>query len=43
MVCIIEFIGGKDITFYLKSLTSLKIFNTFEWRTLQVEFLPYPY
>lgn len=35
-------IDGKGITFYLKSLTSLKIFNTFEWRTLQVAFLPYP-
>ena len=35
-------IDGKDITFYRKSLTSLMIFNTFEWRTLQVAFLPYP-
>ena len=35
-------LGGKDITFYLKSLTSLMIFNTFEWLTLQVAFLPYP-
>lgn len=35
-------IDGKGITFYRKSLTSLKIFNTFEWRTLQVAFLPYP-
>ena len=35
-------LDGKDITFYRKSLTSLKIFNTFEWLTLQVAFLPYP-
>lgn len=35
-------LDGKDITFYRKSLTSLMIFNTFEWLTLQVAFLPYP-
>ena len=35
-------IDGKDITFYRKSLTSLMIFNTFGWLTLQVAFLPYP-
>lgn len=35
-------IDGKDITFYRKTLTSLMIFNTFEWLTLQVAFLPYP-
>ena len=35
-------LDGKDITFYRKSLTSLMIFNTFEWLTLQVAFLHYP-